>query len=109
MRVLCEFCARTIVRKYNPGLIADESVGEDGPFRITSDWAKLLLHCIKFVKRRGSTTLKYLVDDFDVIKGQFLADIVMVKELQGIPDDLILNWDHMGINIVPGSAWAMDQ
>ena len=31
--------ARAIVRKYNPGLIADESTGEDGPIRITSDWA----------------------------------------------------------------------
>ena len=25
-----------------------------------------------------------------------------------IPDDLILNWDHTGINIVPGSTWTMD-
>jgi len=33
----------------------------------------------------------------------------MVKELLEIPDDLILNWDHKGINIVPGYAWAMDQ
>jgi len=33
----------------------------------------------------------------------------MVKELQEIPCDLILNWDHAGINIVPGSAWTMDQ
>ena len=46
---------------------------------------------MKFVKRSGSTTTKYLVDDFDAIKGQFLADIVMVKELQEIQDDLIKN------------------
>ena len=76
---------------------------------ITSDWVKSLLYHMKFVKRRGSTTTKYLVDDFVAIKGQFLADIVMVKELQEIPDDLILNWDHMGISIVPGSAWTMGQ
>ena len=57
----------------------------------------------------ASTTTKYLVNDFDAIKGQFLADIVMVKELQEISDDLILNWDHTGINIVPSSAWTMDQ
>ena len=81
--------ARAIVRKYNPGLIADESTGEDGLIRITSDWAKSLLYRMKFVKRRGSTTTKYLVDNFDAIKDQFLADIVMVKELQEIPDDLI--------------------
>jgi len=101
--------ARAIVRKYNPALIADESTGEEGPIRITSDWAKSLLYRMKFVKRRGSTTTKYLVADFDAIKSQFLADIVIVKTLQRIPDDLILNWDHTGINIVPGSAWTMDQ
>jgi len=67
------------------------------------DWAKSLY------KRRGSTTTKYLVDDFEAIKSQFLADVVMVKELQEIPGDLILNWDHTGINIVPGSTWTMDQ
>jgi len=34
----------------------------------------------------------------------------MVKMLQKIPDDLILNWVHTGnINLVPGSAWTMDQ
>ena len=40
--------ARAIVRKYNPGLIADEFTGEDGPIRITSDWAKSLLYHMKF-------------------------------------------------------------
>ena len=101
--------ARAIVRKYNPGLLTDESTGEEGPITITSNWAKSLLYRMKFVKRRGSTTTKYLVGDFESIKCQFLADIVMVKTLLEIPDDLILNWDHTGINIVPGSSWTMDQ
>ena len=61
------------------------------------------------MKRRGSTTTKYLVDDFDAIKKQFLADFVMIKQLLEIPNELVLNWDHTGINIVPGSAWTMDQ
>ena len=33
----------------------------------------------------------------------------MVKELQEIPDDLILNWDHTRISIVLDSAWTMNQ
>ena len=98
--------ARAIIRKYNTGLIADESTGEDGPIRITSDWEKSLLYCMKIVKRRGSTTTKYLVNDFDAIKGQFLADIVMVKELQEIPDDLILNWDReLALFLVLHGPW----
>ena len=59
--------ARAIVRKYNPGLITNESTGEEGLMKITSNWAKSLLYCMKFVKRRGSTTTKYLVDDFEAI------------------------------------------
>ena len=25
-----------------------------------------------------------------------------------MPSDLILNWDHTGINVVPGSQWTME-
>ena len=62
--------ARAIVRKYNPGLITNESTGEEGPIKITSTWAKSLLYCMKF---EGSTTTKYLVDDFEAIKNQILS------------------------------------
>ena len=92
-------------------LITNELTGEEGPIKVqvTSCWAKSLLYCMKFVKSRGSTITKYLFDDFEAIKKQVLADVVMVKQLQEIPDDLVLNWDHTGINRVPGSAWTMDQ
>ena len=26
-----------------------------------------------------------------------------------LPMDLIMNWDHTGVNIVPGSQWAMEE
>ena len=97
--------AKAIIRKYNPQLLVDD----EGPITITSDWAKSLLYRMHFVKRRGSTTTKQLVDDFEAIKMQFLADLVTVTLLQEIPDDLVLNWDHTGINVVPGSAWTLDQ
>ena len=97
--------AKAIVQKYDPQLLADNG----GPITITSDWAKSLLYRMHFVKRRGSTTIKQLVDDFEAIKMQFLVDLVTVKLLQEVPDDLVLNWDHTGINVVPGSAWTLDQ
>ena len=31
-----------------------------------------------------------------------------VVQREDIPKDLVLNWDHMGVNIVPGSSWTMD-
>ena len=59
--------AKAIVRKYNPELLADD----EGPITITPNWTKSLLYCIHFVKRRGSTTTKQLVNDFETIKMQF--------------------------------------
>ena len=29
--------------------------------------------------------------------------------MEDIPDELILNWDHTAINIVPVSTWTMNQ
>ena len=28
--------------------------------------------------------------------------------MEDIPKDLVLNWNHTGVNIVPGSSWTMD-
>ena len=97
--------AKAIVQKYDPQLLAEDK----GPITIKPDWAKSLLYHMHFVKRRGSTTTKQLVDDFEAIKIQFLADLITVKLLQEVPDDLVLNWDHIGINVVPGSAWTLYQ
>ena len=29
--------------------------------------------------------------------------------MEDIPDDLIMNWDHTAVSIVPGSQWTMAQ
>ena len=62
--------ARVIIQKYNPRLITNKLIGEEGPIKVqvTSSWAKSLLYCMKFVKSRGSTITKYLFDDFEAIK-----------------------------------------
>ena len=35
-------------------------------------------------------------------------DIKAVVKIEDVPSDLILNWDHTGINIVPSSTWTME-
>ena len=97
---------KAIVRKYNPGLIDED----DGPaIHLTTNWAKSLLHRMGFVKRKGCSTKKLMVHNFEEIKEQFLFDIEVVVKMEDIPDDLILNWDHTAINIVPVSSWTMNQ
>ena len=96
--------ATAMVRKDDAKLLAENG----GPLSITTNWAKSLLYRMQFVKRRGSTNKKILVHDFEAIKTQFLIDVTAVVQMEDIPEDLILNWDHTGVHIVPGSSWTMD-
>ena len=44
-----------------------------------------------------------------MLRYNFLNDVFAVVKMENIPDELILNWDHTAINIVPGSSWTMAQ
>jgi len=50
-----------------------------------------------------------MVHGFEEIKVQFLGDVLAVVKMESIPDELVLNWDHTPINIVPGLQWTMAQ
>ena len=63
---------------------------------------------MKFVKRRGSSTAKLTVENFEAVKEQFLLDINAVVEMEDVPPELVFNWDQTGISIVPGSSWTME-
>ena len=75
---------------------------------LTKNWVKSLLFRLNYVKRRGSSTAKIMVN-FDELKEQFLYDIKVVVEMEEIPFDLIFNWDQTAISIVPGSSWTMEE
>jgi len=50
-----------------------------------------------------------MVHNFEELQEQFLNDIIIVAIMEDIPDELILNWDHTAISIVPVSSWTMSQ
>ena len=56
--------ATAIVRRADRNLLSEYW----GPILITTNWAKSLLYHMGFVKRRGSTTMKITVNNFDSIK-----------------------------------------
>ena len=95
--------ATAIVRKIDRNLLAEHR----GPITITKDWAKSLLFRINFVKRRGSSTAKMPVANFEAVKEQFVINVNAVIEMEDIPQQLVFNWDQTGISIVPGSSWTM--
>ena len=94
-----------IVRKTDKNLLKDSG----GPIDITKTWAKSLLSRLGFVKRKANSTAKVAPSYYQQLKEQYLLDIEVVVEMEDIPADLIMNWDHTGINIVPGCPWTMEE
>lgn len=96
--------AEAIVKKADRNLLSEN----EGPVTITNNWAKSLLQRMNYVKRRGSSTAKMTVDNFEAVKDQFVFDVQAVVEMEEIPPELVFNWNQTGISIVPGSSWTME-
>ena len=60
-----------IVKSHNVNLFACSS----GHLVLGKFWAKSLLSCMGYVKRRGSTAAKLTVENFQQLREQFLIDI----------------------------------
>ena len=56
---------------------------------------------MSFVKRKATAKMDPVC--FAELKEQYLLDIKVVVELEKVPPELVFNWDHTSINIVPGS------
>ena len=76
---------------------------------LTKNWAKSLLCHLGFVKHRGSTAAKITVTNFDELKEQYLLDVKAVVQIEGIPQEMIINWDQTGIKYVPVNTWTMEK
>ena len=98
--------ARGIVLYYNPSLLQENG----GHLELTRNWALSILERMSFVKRKASTAKsKEKAQDFMKRKKAFLDEVILTVEMEDIPADLILNWDQMGIRIVPSSNWTMEK
>lgn len=81
-----------------------------GHVELKRHWAYSLLKRMGFVRRKATTAKsKQSIAEFAELKRSFLADVVATVTMESIPDELILNWDQTGLNIVPSSAWTMEQ
>ena len=92
-----------VVKSYDSNLLKENG----GHIVCSKSWAKSFLHRLGYVKRRASTKAKVTAADFDAHKAQFVFDIQTIVEMEEIPSDLIINWDHTGIHYVPVSNWTL--
>ena len=59
---------------------------------MSKGWAKCLLKRIGFVKRKANTAPKGNVENFDLLKEEFLLEVKNVVYMDEIPEDLIVNF-----------------
>uniref|UniRef100_A0A1X7SY85 DDE-1 domain-containing protein n=1 Tax=Amphimedon queenslandica TaxID=400682 RepID=A0A1X7SY85_AMPQE len=78
-----------------------------GHIKCTKHWAKHFLSRIGYVKRKATTKASISDIDFEAQKDQFLFDIRAIIEIEDIPKELVINWDHTGIQYIPVSNWTM--
>ena len=89
--------AEGIVRNHDSNWLACNG----GHICLGKPWAKNLLCRMGYVKRRGSTSAKITVSNFEELKEQFSIDVKAAVEIEEIPAGLIINWDQTGIMFPP--------
>ena len=92
--------AEGIVQNEDSNLLAKNG----GTIVLSKHWARSLMTRMNFVKRCGNSKSKVTCTNFEELRVQFLFEII---EFEEISDDLILNWDHTGVNYIPISSWTM--
>ena len=96
-------CAEGLVKSHDSNLLQ----ANGGQIAITKLWAQIFLLQMGYVKRKATTKAKVPVSKFDELKDQFLLDTKSIVEMEGIPNDLIINWDLTGLHYVPVSSWTV--
>ena len=56
----------------------------------------------------GTTAAKVTPVNFDELCLKFLQEIVDFVKMEEAPPQLVLNWDQIGLNLVPASTWTME-
>ena len=97
--------ARGLLLKHNRSFLNDFG----GPITSTKDWAICVMRRMGYTKRRANSKSKVLPQDFKDIKEQYLFDVKSIVLMEDIPQEMILNWDQVGMKIVPSSAWTMEK
>jgi uncharacterized protein Yka (UPF0111/DUF47 family) len=95
--------AKGVVLSQDRTLLHENGGGID----ITRDWALSIMKRMHLFKRRGNSTAKPEIKDFEEKKTKYLKEIESLVDKYDIPPQLIINWDHTGIHLVSVSRWTM--
>ena len=59
-----------------------------------------------YVKDKACSTAKVEPLHYEELKEQYILDTKVVVEMEDVPLDLIMNWDH---TVVPGCPWTIEE
>ena len=81
-----------------------------GQIDLTKHWAASILNRLNFEKgkAKGMPPVKRQVENFESIKKSFLSKIQTGIRDGEIPNELVMNWGRMAVQIVPDSCWSME-
>ena len=68
-----------------------------GDVNLTRHWAASIMSRMGLVKRRGCTTAKPEVKNFDAVKEGFLNRVKKAMTDHNVPPQLVINYDHTGM------------
>ena len=80
-----------------------------GRVKLNKEWAKSVLRRMGFTKRRANSKSKIMPKNFAEIRENYLIDVESVIEMEEIPSDLVINWDQIGMHLVPSGSWTMEK
>ena len=70
-------------------------------------WARSIMDRMGFTKRKGTKGVKNRPDDLAEVSGKFFRRIGRRVRKYNTPDELIINWDQTGVDVVPANKWTM--
>ena len=97
--------AKRLFKKANPPILAEYG----GPLKLEKSWARSVLQRMNFVKSKGTKSAKHAPADFEIIRGKFHRRIARRVRKYQIPDELVINWDQTGVEVIPAGNWTMNQ
>ena len=95
--------AKGLFKKADPPLLEEQG----GYLNLERTWARSLLQRMDFVKRKGTKSAKHSPEELDKIKPKFHRRIARRVRKFGVPDELIINWDQTGVEVIPSGNWTM--
>jgi hypothetical protein len=91
--------AKGLLKFHDPDVLQTLDLGKT--------WAESVL-CLGYTKRKGTKVARSKPEDYEKTKMDYIERIEKCVNEHNILDDLILNWDQTGVNLIPGGDWMMD-